>query len=187
MKFAAFTAMTIVAVAAPVVEAQPETKVAVYVTQHGYIPRDVRIQAQAKAYQMFAQAGVRVDWRDGKAPADASPLTLTIDLKTNTPRTFLPGSLAHARPYGNPYIEIFYDRLAEVQAVRSLLAHVMVHEITHILQGGDWHSETGVMKATWSKEEQAEMGFRPLPFTPRDIDLIRRGIEWRVKKNIAGK
>jgi hypothetical protein len=57
-----------------------------------------------------------------------------------------------------------------------VLGHVLVHEITHILQGIDRHSETGVMKARWTAQDYSKMTWEPLPFTPEDIDLIQRGL-----------
>ena len=58
-----------------------------------------------------------------------------------------------------------------------ILAHVMVHEITHVLQGVSRHSESGVMKATWTMKEYGEMLPKPLPFTDDDVLLIRLGLE----------
>jgi hypothetical protein len=43
---------------------------------------------------------------------------------------------------------VFYDRLQErgqPNRLPAILAHVMVHEITHILQGVQRHSKSGVM------------------------------------------
>jgi hypothetical protein len=51
----------------------------------------------------------------------------------------------------------------------------MVHEITHIQQGVDRHSNSGVMKARWTDKDYAAMAWKPLPFTPEDILLIHLG------------
>jgi len=72
---------------------------------------------------------------------------------------------------------VFYDRIprdiTESLFHRgSILAHVITHEITHVLQGIERHSATGVMKARWNPEEFRSMTFRPLAFEPGDIDLI---------------
>jgi hypothetical protein len=50
-----------------------------------------------------------------------------------------------------------------------VLAHVLVHEVTHILQGFPRHSESGVMKAHWDSQNFAQMTWQPLPFTDDDI------------------
>ena len=58
-----------------------------------------------------------------------------------------------------------------------ILGHVLVHEITHVLQGVDRHSEKGMMKARWTPEDYCEMEWKPLEFTPEDIILIRLGLD----------
>lgn len=56
----------------------------------------------------------------------------------------------------------------------------MVHEITHVLEGINRHSEEGVMKAIWSAKDYERMRDHPLPFAPVDVDLIREGIARRM-------
>ena len=58
-------------------------------------------------------------------------------------------------------------------------AHVLVHEITHLLQGIDRHSDTGVMKAHWTGRDFVDMRSSPLPFTGYDVDLIYAGLAKR--------
>ena len=60
-----------------------------------------------------------------------------------------------------------------------ILAHVLVHEITHILQGIDRHSESGVMKASWTNQDYKAMAWKPLPFTPQDTRLLQLGLNGR--------
>jgi hypothetical protein len=58
----------------------------------------------------------------------------------------------------------------------TLLAHVLVHEITHILEGIPHHSQDGVMKAHWTPQDIVRMASRPLPFDPQDVALIQYGL-----------
>jgi hypothetical protein len=136
-------------------------------------------QAERIAAQMFASIGVAINWRPlRKCPAEAIQISLT----DHTSKDYLPGSLAFAQPYEGTHIRIFYDRVKEVATphlLPSKLAHVMVHEITHILQGVVRHSETGVMKARWDETDYAEMNKHPLPFTETDIILIHQGLDSR--------
>jgi len=60
-----------------------------------------------------------------------------------------------------------------------ILAHVMTHEITHVLQGIERHSATGVMKARWDAKDFLNMTFSPLPFTVDDIDLLHTALRLR--------
>ena len=65
------------------------------------------------------------------------------------------------------------------QTVPALLAHVLVHEIAHILQGINRHSDEGVMKAHWDANDYHLMQSKPLFFTPKEIDLIQLGVATR--------
>jgi hypothetical protein len=69
--------------------------------------------------------------------------------------------------------------------VPCLLAHVLVHEITHLLEGIDRHSESGVMKAHWSSDDTLEMAWKPLAFTEEDKYLIHRGLKLRAAELAA--
>ena len=65
------------------------------------------------------------------------------------------------------------------------LAHVLVHEITHILQASDRHSDSGVMKARWIAQDYEAMARKPLRFTSEDLDLIHRGAAARAPSNVG--
>lgn len=57
-----------------------------------------------------------------------------------------------------------------------LLAHVLAHEITHILEGIARHSQQGLMKAKWDNKDYVRMRERSLKFTPEDVNLIYEGL-----------
>jgi len=134
--------------------------------------------AELLASKMFEPVSVKLDWRHSCQVGDA----VRIELSTDTSDTEHPGALAFALPYEGVHIVVFYDRInRSVGAdLRSLvLAHVLVHEITHVLEGVDRHSETGVMKAHWTGTDYAQMRHKPLSFTDWDIQLIHKGLESR--------
>ena len=134
-------------------------------------------RAQATASAMFASIGVKLDWRCPKSGQEA----IVISLKMGTPANRKPGELAHTSPKEGTHIVIFYDCVREVRPNKfsAVLAHVMVHEVTHILQGIYRHSASGVMKARWDDYDFSRMAWTPLPFTDDDIDLIQRGLDAR--------
>lgn len=72
-----------------------------------------------------------------------------------------------------------YSTGREPGKVPCLLAHVMAHEITHMLQGVSRHSLTGVMKPRWDRNDYSQMAWRPLAFTEGDIALIQLGMKAR--------
>jgi hypothetical protein len=137
----------------------------------------VESSAKTLATRIFADAGVHIDWRWSRyCPMHA----IRISFSTSTPKNRLPGALAYARPFEGVHIEIFYDRVRQKSIYPSrLLAHVLVHEITHILQGTDVHAEIGIMKARWTPEDFANMRVKSLPFTPADLELIHLGLAAR--------
>jgi hypothetical protein len=138
------------------------------------------VQAKSIAGKMFAKIAVTTRWHDDwhVCPADA----LQIWLDANTPVKFFPGALAYARPYEGTQIHVFLDRVIKEPSSKLrpiLLAHVMVHEITHILEGVSSHSDRGVMKAQWDSRDFSEMAWRPLPFAMQDVELIHAGLAKR--------
>jgi len=168
--------------------AQPAGKIRVCVAAGGETPTLVVLGAEAIASRMFATAGVAIEWRSKGAAAcreTAQSDTVSLELVTKTPAANHPGALAYAQPYQGSEIVVMFDRI-ERSAIRSsqvsnILANVMTHEITHLLQGSARHSETGVMKAHWGQEEFALMTYHPLPFAPEDIELIRLGLARRAE------
>ena len=139
----------------------------------------VMFQAKGLASKMFAPAGVTIEWRSWNGcPADG----IRISLSQHSRLSDHPHAYAYALPFEGTHIVLFWDRIeaaAEPRAIRYLTAHVLVHELTHILQGTIRHSETGVMKAVFTQADIGEMEFRPLPFAPEDLELIQSGLTIR--------
>jgi hypothetical protein len=180
MRFTAVAAMAVAIGASAQAAQTSDRRVTVYLRDNPSIADTVKSTAKVVSSEMFAGIGVRIEWRSGQ-PAASSAIAgaIAIELVTETPGTFLPGALAYAQPYEGVHIQVFYDRIKYKPAPAELLAHVMVHEITHILQGISRHSDSGVMKATWTGEEFQRMRFKPLPFTEEDVVLIHRGLNAR--------
>jgi hypothetical protein len=141
--------------------------------------REIRV-AQRLASKVFARIHVGVDWRElGSCPVGGSALQIT--LSYNTPENQLPGAMAYALPYEGSHIVVFYDRLRKSDAnqMTCSLAYVLVHEVTHILQGITRHSTRGIMKAQWDREDRFDIAIGRLEFAPEDVDLIYRGLDAR--------
>jgi hypothetical protein len=186
MKIVAMTLMAaIVGVAAE--PRQPEQRLTVYLRDNAAVPITVRAKALELANQMFATIGVRLDWRSGEPPRTSSTRPIGIELVAHTPVDLLPGALAYTKPYGGAHIRVFYDRIqSEVPSLRAaLFAHVLVHEIVHVLEGIDRHSDSGVMKALWTNQDHIQMQEGSLPFSPEDIKLIRLGLASRLASGPA--
>jgi len=172
-------------------ERRVEQKVTVYVENDASVPSPLVSRARTIASEMFAGIGVQIDWRAG-VPAEPQRLrekAIVVRLTLETPTGFRPTVGAFTIPTEGVHITVLYNRLAWSLAkpglAPALLAHVLVHEITHILEGVGRHSETGVMQANWTSRDYYEMQTKNLPFTPEDIELINRGLnQWNAYSTI---
>lgn len=151
--------------------------VTVYVRNRD-VPSQVQNLAEVVADKIFAGVGLSIDWRCERPATRRLEGSIAIDLAV-APQRSRPHPVAFALPYEGVHIRVFYDRIQEERNPAAMLAHVLVHEITHILQGMVRHSETGIMKARWSAADIDEMGYKALPFTPLDVMLIQRGVAHR--------
>jgi hypothetical protein len=142
--------------------------------------------AEALAATMFREIDVEINWRSGTGrskPASHScgaPIMLSIDGSAGG-APVSKGAFAYAMPFGTSgtLIHIFMNRItgSNRQAFTTiLLAHVMVHEITHVLEKTGEHSPEGIMKAHWEHSDLEHMKCRPLPFAERDIELLHFGL-----------
>ena len=142
-------------------------------------------QAKVVTSDIFSGIGVKILWHDTRqCPAQAIVITFSND----EPASLLPGSLAYAMPFEGTHIVVFYDRLKNRprSVMPSVLGHVIAHEVTHIVQGFARHSESGIMKATWTGADYQEMTWEPLQFTDKDVMLIYSGLKLRETSRRSG-
>jgi hypothetical protein len=174
-------AAKITAIAAMAVAGMAEARVPVCWEDKAVVPAPIMIEARGWATMMFRGAGVGINWTCSNAPDSRFRTSLVIRLLSHAPDGYKPGAMAYALPYEGVHIVVFYDRIEVVgyQRTAAVLACVLVHEITHILQGGSSHSETGVMKAIWGSDDYARMQAHQLTFVPEDIEMIKRGLAAR--------
>jgi hypothetical protein len=145
-------------------------------------------RAMASASRLFLSADVKLEWHAGLSFCQGQGnQAIMISLMTSTPRTFHPGALAYALPYESVHIQVFYDRIAiaDPRLLPSLLANVIVHEISHILQGIDRHSNSGIMKAVWNSSDYTQMKNGQLRFTGLDVEMIHIGLAARATHRVA--
>ena len=160
---------------------QPQAQVIVFLQNTAVVPPQVFVPAEGMATRMFAGIGIHLVWRCGKLPAKGGSRFIGIKLMAHAPHAYDLSVLADALPYEGVHIRVFYDRIAsfdqKLQPV--VLAHVMVHEITHILEGISRHSATGIMRAQWITDDHRMMMRNPQPFAQEDVELIYLGLKAR--------
>jgi len=132
--------------------------------------------ARNVASDIFAGIGVKIQWH---SPSNCPAEGMVITFSHETPRSLRPGALGYAHPLEGTHIVVFYDRVKDQagRSVPSVLGHVIAHEVAHILQGVARHSESGIMKATWTRMDYQQMSWEPLQFTDEDVMLIRRRLD----------
>jgi hypothetical protein len=137
--------------------------------------------AEAIASRIFAAIGVELRWQSDVRYCANEKAGVLISFEEPA-RDRSSATLAYASPYGESHIVVYFTRLCETvspQSVSVLLAHVMVHEIAHILQGVDQHSTEGIMKQRWTTRDLVDMRWHPLPFSADEVQLIQRGLQRR--------
>ena len=136
--------------------------------------------AQGLATRIFAEIGIPLVWSSCEPPDESSQTPIVIQLVSGKKEGLVSGVLGSAMP-DSRHIIIFFDRIETMQDASTVLGHVMVHEITHIIQGFPRHSDTGLMKPHWSRHDLTEMRYKPLPFTQEDLALLYSALTARRK------
>jgi hypothetical protein len=145
------------------------------------------LRGEATASRIFAAIGMKLQWQSDERYCTREKAAIVITFTEPTP-DHDSEALAYASPYEGRHIVVYFKRLRETVSpgsVPALLAHVMAHEIAHILQGVAQHSPEGMMKRRWAKRDLVDMKWRPLPFSADDIVLIHRGLERRTALALA--
>ena len=158
----------------------------VYLEDHAGVEAGDMYRAKNKAAAIFAAAGVRIVWRSGKPkPADrVEQAPVQVRIVSDWPTQDHRKALAFATPYEGVHVTVCYGRVREAapEAPEMSLAYVLAHEITHILEGLDRHSETGLMKARWDWTDHYSIRWGLLALSPEDIELIHTGIAARATR-----
>lgn len=182
--FAAVVLWGAAAVDARQVEAPPDVTVWLHttvITAPGSIEH-----AKQVAREMFASIGVNVAWRNEITAREPGVLIkVVVQSGPQGENVALGEALPFALGHGIivNYDEVLWSAGTSKQLEPMILAHVLVHEITHILQVVDRHSDRGIMKAHWTPDDYCDMRWKPLEFTTEDVELIRLGM--RVLKSRA--
>jgi hypothetical protein len=182
MKIGPMLALSMLVATTKAVGAEEVEKIPVYVENDANVPYPLLSHARTIASDMFFAVGVQITWRAGMPTGTRLRREhgISVRLTIEDPKEFRSTVGGFTVPAEGMHITVLYNRLAWSLAkpglTPALLAHVLVHEITHILEGVGRHSGTGVMKANWSSSDYYEMQTKTLQFAPEDIELIRRGL-----------
>jgi hypothetical protein len=180
-----------IAIVAPAFPTEPH--ITVRLLNHGVAPPQVIAQAQDFVDHIFSAAGIKIRWQECAAPKCAppeSPAIIAVKINSDaSPRSrrsalgvSLPGVL------GGNRIGVFYSRIETVSrdttvslgaSPGEILAHVIAHEMGHLLLNWKTHSQTGVMRDPWRMVEFSLMRSRKLFFTRHETGRMRRAVQGR--------
>jgi len=169
----------------------PDVVVYVEVDQ---LPISVLFPAEDTATRMFSQIGVNVQWANRRhvrnCQADGTSCTAgrPVEIGVRMDKVKKPSTSREAYASASPYavdgarIIVYYAELHEAMRCQPrsepiVLAHILVHEIAHVLQGVARHSDTGVMQAHWNLGDFATMKQGPLDFSQEDAELVHLGLQ----------
>jgi hypothetical protein len=157
----------------------------------------VLMWAEKETDRMLRDSKIRLDWMECPAERHTSscfwpqlPNELVVRILPNA----LPGTsrtaLGVASYRENSGALIFYDRVIHLRApmrpLPIILGRVMAHEITHLLLAGQPHSDTGLMRGTWSEEDLGIGSFACRGFTPKSIRLMQNEVARRTARIKTG-
>jgi len=150
-------------------------------------------RTKPKVSEILRQVGVHVVWKSANAAhqihecssqaVDISDIDILIQDRSQPDDH--PGALAYSLPFnkaGNRVV-IFYDRVLTSmnQPSPELLAHVIAHEIGHMLIGTLSHAPAGVMRAHWQRHDLYAMRAHPLSFDSYNAGMIAMRFELQHK------
>jgi hypothetical protein len=165
-----------------------------YVYNYARVQHPALWQVQTELAKIFRTFRVKTEWLDSstvpKYPQADSAYSLTIIILGPSGEAVAPGisvlGFSSAIKEGSqPRVAyVIYPRIEhfvrardapELQTMRAglLLAHVIAHEIGHLLLPTTLHSAEGIMRCPWNTHEFKLAVMGHLLFTPEQGDLIR--------------
>jgi hypothetical protein len=148
------------------------------------VPADVLSAAKHEAVDIFARAGIAIVWHD-EAPDAPAAYRFAVKI--------VPNALSHlnAKPHVmgaalrdthgaiGTIVYAFFGRIHDFARVKrvsggTMLAHVIAHEVGHLLLPKGSHSERGLMRGTWDRAQVENAVRGELTFTPEEIRTIAK-------------
>jgi hypothetical protein len=137
------------------------------------VPAAVLKESQDEVARIFANAGLGVRWTDSGPRFTVQLVARAIEY-ARAPSHVM--GVALRKPTGAT-ARIFLNQVHDFARryrvdVSTLLAHVIAHEIGHLLLPLTPHSATGLMKAEWDRDQLREATAGSLTFTDAQIERI---------------
>jgi hypothetical protein len=145
----------------------------------------VLTQALRTADSIFREADIDLEWlrcpeQCSRRTVGPTDLYLRID-GGKRPKWLSPHALGFAATTGDRLAVIRFPRLvqeslAELTELGPMLGATIAHELGHLLMASVSHSQTGVMKARWNREDMTGAAMGRLLFLPWEAQAMHHNL-----------
>jgi hypothetical protein len=159
--------------------------VAVRIFDRAGVAKVVMEQAARTAQTIFREADIELHWLICPKECTGRNVGLT-DLYVRIeggrkPKWLSPYALGFAATTGDRLAVIRYPRLvqeslAELTELGPILGATIAHELGHLVMGSTQHSQIGVMKARWNREDMTGAAMGRLVFLPWEAEAMHENL-----------
>ena len=177
------------------VEGATAPKIMIWVYNYARVPGRTLAGAETEVQRTFDAAGVHVEWIECPTSAEevkARPVCQDRMSNAELAVTVFPTAKSVGSAYADKYFGfaqvfnngqfghyayVFYDRVRDtayvVQVSESqLLASVICHEFGHLLMRSNTHSNSGIMRGRWDRNDLKNLTWGRLSFTSEEVQMI---------------
>ena len=191
---------------ASVQDSEPTLKMKLYIYNYAHVPNSTLSRAQRELSEIFEAMLVRIDWVDSSTgpenPQTDSIYSLMIFILGPSGEASVRNNIAlgFSAPNGvgsqGPAAYVIYPRIENFvrthdsanqrsRRLGQVLAHVIAHEIGHVLLSTFSHSPAGIMRASWQMDEYNLLVTGQLRFTADQAELIRGELTRRSRQILS--
>jgi hypothetical protein len=174
---------------AQIAQGQPDVHVQVY--NMAQIREATLVPALRQAGWIFSRTGIHLSWigcplssaasqNRGMCGGSIAGALLLLRILPRAPDVFSGEAMGFGLPVpeGGIHAAVFYSRVEHLSRsatapVEQILAHVMAHEIGHLLLGSNRHSTKGIMRGRWEYSDIRLAIAGSLSFTPEEASCMR--------------
>jgi Zn-dependent protease with chaperone function len=168
---------------------QDQADIFVQVYNMAQIGEATLVAALRQAGWIFSRTGIHVNWMEcplsnvasqNRGMCDGPAPMMLLRILPRAPDAFSGEAMGFGLPVpeGGIHAAVFYSRVARLSTsatapVEQVLAHVIAHEIGHLLLGSNRHSIKGIMRGRWEYSDIRLAIARSLFFTPEEASCMR--------------
>jgi hypothetical protein len=160
-------------------ESRAPLRMQLHLLNHAGVPADVLEAARTELTRIYGRAGFELVWDRRGAERPSTRVTVKIVSYLPQPNRAAPYVMGVTVKHSDGRLAyvVFNEVVAFSRAhnvdLSTLLAHVIAHEVGHVLLPTGAHSPTGVMRATWDRSQIRDAQNGDLTFTAEEIHTIR--------------